>query len=69
MPKPRKPRLTNKVLDGLNAALSAIEAGDQLSPGGELEDDADAIASASAWVDAMIRYRKARDQDRGAPGA
>lgn len=63
----RKPRLTAKVLDGLVSMASEIEAGEFMSPGGDLEEDAPAVTAAIRWVNAMRAYRAARQGSRGTP--
>lgn len=58
----RKPRLTDKVLDGAMTALGAAEAGPGESS--RTEYDFEAINAALAWVRGMRRYRKLKQAER-----
>lgn len=51
-----KPRLTSKILDGINSCTSMAVAG--LGDGGDLDADEDAIIAADNWVKAMISHKK-----------
>jgi len=57
----RKPRLTAKVLDGLDSVRAAVEASDMLA--GDLAHNADAVNAAFEWVVQMREYRAARSRE------
>lgn len=60
-PKPRKPRLTERVLDGLNDALSRMEADDLTD---QPDDEAKSFHAAQEWLARMYEYRAARKRAR-----
>jgi hypothetical protein len=66
--KPRKPVLTDRVLDGIITAAVTLQAGDVASAFGQ--DDAetrklwDDVSRACEWASAMKRYRTAVSQTK-----
>ena len=59
-----KPRLTDKALLGMQAALSYVFAGEALD--GDLYEDRQAVRSATRWVQRMLAYREAEAAARAA---
>ena len=56
--RPRAPRFTARVLDGILAATSQILAGDSE---GECAEDWESIEAADAWARAMREHRKGQE--------
>ena len=56
-----KPRLTAKVLRGIEALLNAAYAGNALA--GDLAPDAEAVEAVQRWCDGMGLYRAWKGQD------
>lgn len=46
----RPARLSDRVLDGIISATSAILAGEHCGEGGDCEDDAETISAADEWA-------------------
>lgn len=63
MSKTKKPRLTEKVLDGLAAALARAEA-DLEAVYPDNKEEYARVVHADRWLRAMYRYRESKKESR-----